>query len=79
MTVMSTPNFVYKWIFGNPITKICYRNERSQLGETPTIFIKNGTFVFEPVVPIHYVRAGEPGSPPWAHCAAFSVQIGLNH
>ena len=32
LTVMSTPHFVYKWIFGNPITKILFRGTFRKLG-----------------------------------------------
>ena len=32
LTVMSTPNFVYKWIFGNPITKILFRGTFRKMG-----------------------------------------------
>lgn len=32
LTVMSTPNLVYKWIFGNPITKILFRGTFRKIG-----------------------------------------------
>ncbi|ACT00415.1 NAD(P)H-dependent oxidoreductase [Paenibacillus sp. JDR-2] len=32
LTVMSTPNVVYKWIFGNPITKILFRGTFRKMG-----------------------------------------------
>ncbi|GLX66538.1 NAD(P)H-dependent oxidoreductase [Paenibacillus glycanilyticus] len=32
LTVMSTPNAVYRWIFGNPITKILFRGTFRKMG-----------------------------------------------
>ena len=32
LTVMSTPGFVYRWIFGNPITKILFRGTFRKMG-----------------------------------------------
>lgn len=32
LTVMSTPHFLYKWVFGNPITKILFRGTFRKMG-----------------------------------------------
>jgi NAD(P)H dehydrogenase (quinone) len=32
LTVMSTPNFLYKWIFGDPVTKILFRGTFRKMG-----------------------------------------------
>ncbi|MEK5413969.1 NAD(P)H-dependent oxidoreductase [Paenibacillus sp. FSL L8-0708] len=32
LTVMNTPNFFYRWIFGNPITKILFRGTFRKMG-----------------------------------------------
>jgi len=32
LTVMSTPNFVYRWIFGDPVTKILFRGTFRKMG-----------------------------------------------
>jgi NAD(P)H dehydrogenase (quinone) len=32
LTVMATPNFFYKWIFGNPVTKILFRGTFRKMG-----------------------------------------------
>ncbi|QGQ99335.1 NAD(P)H dehydrogenase [Paenibacillus psychroresistens] len=32
LTVMSTPDFIYRWIFGNPITKILFRGTFRKMG-----------------------------------------------
>ncbi|GGD98703.1 NAD(P)H-dependent oxidoreductase [Paenibacillus nasutitermitis] len=32
LTVMSTPDFIYRWIFGNPVTKILFRGTFRKMG-----------------------------------------------
>ncbi|MGO4185257.1 NAD(P)H-dependent oxidoreductase [Paenibacillus sp. MCAF9] len=32
LTVMATPGFIYRWIFGNPITKIIFRGTFRKMG-----------------------------------------------
>ncbi|MNP57106.1 Flavodoxin-like fold protein [compost metagenome] len=32
LTVMNTPDFFYRWIFGNPITKILFRGTFRKMG-----------------------------------------------
>jgi putative NADPH-quinone reductase len=32
MTVMATPDFLYRWLFGNPITKIIFRGTFRKIG-----------------------------------------------
>ncbi|BBI30924.1 NAD(P)H-dependent oxidoreductase [Cohnella abietis] len=32
LTVMATPNFFYRWIFGNPVTKILFRGTFRKMG-----------------------------------------------
>lgn len=32
MTVMTTPDFIYRWLFGNPITKILFRGTFRKIG-----------------------------------------------
>ncbi|AIQ61551.1 NAD(P)H-dependent oxidoreductase [Paenibacillus borealis] len=32
LTVMNTPDFVYRWIFGNPVTKILFRGTFRKMG-----------------------------------------------
>lgn len=32
LTVMSTPDFIYRWVFGNPITKMLFRGTFRKMG-----------------------------------------------
>ncbi|MBW7454990.1 NAD(P)H-dependent oxidoreductase [Paenibacillus sepulcri] len=32
LTVMSTPDFIYRWLFGNPVTKILFRGTFRKIG-----------------------------------------------
>lgn len=32
LTVMNTPDFIYRWIFGNPVTKILFRGTFRKMG-----------------------------------------------